>query len=60
MTSPLLETRTLLEFLSVISLVASSTDASLSRIITSGFNTIPTGEESRPGIVVGAALFSTY
>jgi hypothetical protein len=46
--------------LSVISLVASSTDASLSRIITSGFNTIPTGEESRPGIVVGAALFSTY
>jgi hypothetical protein len=52
-TSPLLEARILLEFLSFISLVASSTVASLSRIITSSFRTTPTGEERSAGTVVG-------
>ncbi|HYZ58425.1 MAG TPA: hypothetical protein VE544_02115 [Nitrososphaeraceae archaeon] len=39
--------------------MASPTFAELSRIITSGFNTMPTGEESRLGSVVGPGLFST-
>jgi hypothetical protein len=58
-TSPLFEARTLLELFCVISLIASSTVASLSRIITSGFRTMPTGEESSPGSVMGTELFST-
>jgi hypothetical protein len=41
-------------------LIASPTVAELSRIITSGFSTMPTGEESRPGSVVGAGFFSTH
>jgi hypothetical protein len=41
-------------------LIASSTVASLSRIITSGFRTMPTGEESSAGSVIGTELFSTY